>query len=260
MKKGKYKFIDESGDVGFLEKSYQSFWSVIPTLLLENDKIPLRAKRLYGLIASLCKKRGYCWATNKFLAQETRIPLGTIRKYLKKLENQNWIRLEIELKEGNKRRIFLTLPDFYKRWVSKNGHRDMPTIKSKREHRYVHKHEQTRTDIDNNKDNNKNIRLAEPTKRKEIKFPKEDYERVLNKYQKLKGIELKGKEFDPIIQEIKTMFMSERKPEEIIACMDWMNEDEFYQNKWTIKTIRLKLPEYLSGNLEEEIDVPEYAK
>lgn len=94
----------------------------------------------------------------------------------------------------------------------------------------------------------------------ERKYPKENYIKVEQAYIKLKKIKPQGDEWLPIQRDIKTMFKSGRTPKEIIRCMKWMAENDFYQDKWTITTVRKKLPEFLSGELEEEANIPEYAK
>lgn len=114
--------------------------------------------------------------------------------------------------------------------------------------------------VNNTNTISKDIGSDKPIVRKLVKFPKEVYNKILDTYQDLKSIELKGSEFQPIQRDIKTMLMNGRKLEDIIACMKWMNNDKFYQYKWTIKTVRFKLPEFLSGNLEEKADIPSYAK
>ncbi|MCL0091787.1 helix-turn-helix domain-containing protein [Dehalococcoidales bacterium] len=88
-------------------KIFQSFWTVIPTVIFEDERVPLRAKKLYGLISSLTQKEGYCWASNNFLAEKSKIPLGTVRRYLKLLKKLNYIDCEIN-EEGNQRKIWIT--------------------------------------------------------------------------------------------------------------------------------------------------------
>ena len=51
------------------------------------------------------------------------------------------------------------------------------------------------------------------------------------------------------------MFLSGRTPKEIIACMKYFSEDDFYKSVWTLKTVRLKLPEFvgkLASNEKQE--------
>ncbi len=86
------------------------------------------------------------------------------------------------------------------------------------------------------------IRLKQP-KRKEITFKKEWYTPVLEEYQRLKEITLQGQEFEPIRQGIKTMFMSGRTPEQVIAAMRDVARRDY--TEWTINTVKMKLPEIL---------------
>lgn len=92
-----------------------------------------------------------------------------------------------------------------------------------------------------------------PSKRKLISFNQEDYRRVLKEYQMLKGIELQGEEFNPVRQSIKTMFMSNRTPEEIITFMKWLaTSKEIWTKNWTINTVKKKIPEFLAGKFTKD--------
>ena len=104
--------------------------------------------------------------------------------------------------------------------------------------------------IKENDNKSKNTIRLVSTKRTDTSFPKDWYKQVIDKYQSLKGITLQGKEFLPVEQTCKTMFLSGRTPDQIIACMEFLNgaNSEIYQN-WTIRTIFKKLPEYLAGKL-----------
>jgi len=86
------------------------------------------------------------------------------------------------------------------------------------------------------------IRLKQP-KRKDMTFKKEWHDQVLKEYQQLKGITLQGEEFKPIRQAIKTMFMSGRTPEQVIAAMRNVAKRGYCE--WTINTVKMKLPEIL---------------
>lgn len=83
-------------------------------------------------------------------------------------------------------------------------------------------------------------------------FPKEWYDRVLAAYKTLKGITLNGKEYDPVMRDIKLMFLSSRTAEEITDCMQYFSSlgDDSVYSQWTIKTVRMKIPEFLSGKLK----------
>jgi hypothetical protein len=83
-----------------------------------------------------------------------------------------------------------------------------------------------------------------PLKRQDKTFAKEDYTRVIESYQKAKDIELKGKEYEPVQQSIKTMFMNGRTPDQIIMTIEWMQDNAEYE--WTINTVKNKIAEIIS--------------
>ncbi|MGI5826577.1 MAG: hypothetical protein ACOX50_04175 [Patescibacteria group bacterium] len=84
---------------------------------------------------------------------------------------------------------------------------------------------------------------AKHPKRKDISFKQELYQPVLEEYQRLKGITLQGEEFLPVQREIKTMLMSGRTPEQIIAVMRHISQKDWID--WTIRTVKIRLPDIL---------------
>jgi len=93
-------------------------------------------------------------------------------------------------------------------------------------------------------------RSDKPTARKNVSFPKADYTLVTEAYKRIKGITPKNGEWQPIQQSIKTMFLSDRTPAEIIGCMEALEKSsEEWTSNWTIDTVRRKLPEFVAGKL-----------
>jgi len=86
--------------------------------------------------------------------------------------------------------------------------------------------------------------------RKRKRFPKADYDKVIQAYEYYKGVKFEGDEYKPIQQTVKTMFMSRRTPKQIIAFMKWLaSSDESWTKLWTIRTVKMKLPEFVAGKL-----------
>ena len=79
-------------------------------------------------------------------------------------------------------------------------------------------------------------------KRVDQSFPREDYNRVIEVYQEAKDTKFEGKEYDPIMQSIKTMFTNGRTPEQIIAVIKHLEDAEY---SWTINTVKNKIAEIL---------------
>ena len=82
------------------DTKHYSYYTVMPTWLLMERKIPSRAKLLYGRIVSLSDKTGYCWASNEYLSKETGIPKRTMQVYLTLLEKYKLIKRVIRKRVG----------------------------------------------------------------------------------------------------------------------------------------------------------------
>lgn len=95
------------------------------------------------------------------------------------------------------------------------------------------------------------------SKRGKISFKKEDYNLLLKEYEELKGISLQGQEVKPVLQAIKSMFLSGRTTEQILACMQWCASE--WPQKWTIGTVQRKIPEFVAGKFTKD-DAWEYAQ
>jgi SOS-response transcriptional repressor LexA len=82
----------------------REYYYKIPAKLVESKKHTKAI--LYGLIKSLCRKKGHCWASNPFLAKKIGLKnSGNISRYIKELEREGWIKTEVK---GNQRKIWLT--------------------------------------------------------------------------------------------------------------------------------------------------------
>ncbi len=70
---------------------------------MENGKLAKAA--LYSVIESLCRRNGYCWASNEYLANKIgRKNPGNISQYIQELKRDGWIKIEINM---HKRKIWL---------------------------------------------------------------------------------------------------------------------------------------------------------
>jgi len=76
-------------------------WGIIPNKILHDENISPGAKIVYCAISSLCAERGYCWATNTYIAGLFGISNATVSGYLTQLEKY----LIFENRTSFKRRI-----------------------------------------------------------------------------------------------------------------------------------------------------------
>ena len=90
------------------ELNKPSYYAVIPATVLFNEKLKPNEKLLYAVITSLANKEGYCFASNKYLAEKLKVDPKTISNWITNLRKQNYIYVEIlrnEKQEITERKI-----------------------------------------------------------------------------------------------------------------------------------------------------------
>jgi biotin operon repressor len=183
-------------------------------------------------------KKGQFITGRKKLKELTNIPETTIERALTYLEKSGH---QIEQQKTTKFRLITIL-----NWEK------YQQVDSKADNRRTTDGQQTDTINKGNNDNNE-IRLSGCKPRKDNfetdKYPKEEYTKVLNAYQKIKEVKLQGAEFLPIMREIKIMFKSARKADEIIEALEVCNDN--YED-WSMNTVRMKIADVISGKLKSK--------
>ena len=104
------------------------YYSVIPATVLYNKELKANEKLLYAIITSLACKEGYCFASNKYLAEKLDVNPKTISSWISDLKNKNFIVVELIRNENNQiiqRKIYINdvpypLNNGYQ-YQSKNG-------------------------------------------------------------------------------------------------------------------------------------------
>lgn len=72
------------------------YYAVIPASVRYDEKLTPNAKLLYGEITALCKKQGYCWATNDYFAQLYKTSDKTIGRWIKSLIDKKFIYTKVK--------------------------------------------------------------------------------------------------------------------------------------------------------------------
>lgn len=80
------------------------YYSVIPATILYNKELKANEKLLYAIITSLACKEGYCFATNKYLAEKLGVNPKTISSWISDLRDRNFIKIEL-IRNENKQII-----------------------------------------------------------------------------------------------------------------------------------------------------------
>lgn len=86
------------------------YYSVIPATILYNKELKANEKLLYAIITSLACKEGYCFATNKYLAEKLGVNPKTISSWISDLQKRKFIIVELirnENKQIIQRKIYI---------------------------------------------------------------------------------------------------------------------------------------------------------
>ena len=147
------------------------YYSVIPATVLYNKELKANEKLLYAIITSLSCKEGYCFASNKYLAEKLDVNPKTISSWISDLKNKNFIVVELIRNENNQiiqRKIYVDdvpypLNNGY-HYQSKNG-------------QAIHQNMEDNNIRFNNKNNNKGHRKFISNYENQRQYTKEFLER-----------------------------------------------------------------------------------
>ena len=90
---------------------------VIPTSLLGDNRLTFLERLLLINILSLCKKKGYCWATNEYFKNLFSVSKQTISKSISSLSKHGYIVLEYDKKEKNNSKRIIMLSEVLKNQI-----------------------------------------------------------------------------------------------------------------------------------------------
>ena len=90
-----------------MAKKRPSFYGILPAAVRYDAEIPFGARVLYAEITALCGREGYCWATNKYFAENFGQTPRTVQSWLSALQDRGHISIEIDREHGNERHIWI---------------------------------------------------------------------------------------------------------------------------------------------------------
>lgn len=79
-----------------------NYYSIIPADVRYDKDLTPNAKLLYAEISSLCNMNGKCTASTKYFLELYGVSRVSIQKWLKCLEDKNYIKRVVKYKEGSK--------------------------------------------------------------------------------------------------------------------------------------------------------------
>lgn len=83
--------------MGHLEPAY---YAIIPANVRYDNRLTPNAKLLYGEITSLCNKKGFCWANNRYFSELYKVRIETVSIWINSLIKCGHIESKIIYKEG----------------------------------------------------------------------------------------------------------------------------------------------------------------
>lgn len=94
-----------------MAKENPNYYAIIPSFVRYDKDLTANEKLMYGEITALSNKDGFCWSKNKYFANLYDVTTQTVSRWLKHLEDKEYIHREIIRNEKNqiiKRKIFIT--------------------------------------------------------------------------------------------------------------------------------------------------------
>lgn len=91
------------GRTGVIENA--NYYAVIPAIVRYDKELSPLARLMYGEIAALSNKEGYCWANNSYFAELYNVTKETVSRWLAQLEKKKYIKTTLIYKNGTKQII-----------------------------------------------------------------------------------------------------------------------------------------------------------
>lgn len=82
--------------------SKPDYYTVMPAVIRYDSRLKANEKIIFSEIVTLASKNGYCYASNKYLAELYGVSIVTISKWINRLINLGYLKYENEYLEGTK--------------------------------------------------------------------------------------------------------------------------------------------------------------
>lgn len=102
-----------------MERDIEPFIKLVfPTSLLGDKNLTTLERLLLIYILSLCKKKGYCWAKNRYLSEKFGVSKQTISKSISSLSKYDYIVVKHSNKEKNDDKRKIIISEVFKKRIS----------------------------------------------------------------------------------------------------------------------------------------------
>lgn len=102
-----------------MKKDIEPFISlVLPESVLGDNRLTYFERLLLIELASLCKKNGYCWPTNRYFMNKFECTKTTVSKSISSLSKYGYIDIEINNSEKNNSKRIIRLTEVLKKRIT----------------------------------------------------------------------------------------------------------------------------------------------
>lgn len=91
-----------------------NFYSVLPAHIRYSEVLSDFEKILFSEIVALANALGYCYASNNYFAKVYKKSTRTISQAISNLAKYEYVKIAIDKENGNKRRIYVVLENYFK--------------------------------------------------------------------------------------------------------------------------------------------------
>lgn len=85
----------------------QAYYAILPASVRYDNRLKASEKLIYCELTCLCKKEGYCWATNAYFANLYGVSKETVSRWFSNLQDCGYIKICLDSEYDNGRRIIL---------------------------------------------------------------------------------------------------------------------------------------------------------
>ena len=115
-------------------EDYIVIYAIVPKYIYETKKLTPEDKLIAERIIYLCKKEGFCWITNKSLAEMYHITVETASRHIKKLEDIGLIKCIYDYNEKKTRRVIRLVDNIWTNWSNRCRSNNQTDIDQKVKH------------------------------------------------------------------------------------------------------------------------------
>lgn len=85
-----------------MEEQQRSYYAIIPANVRYDKDLAPNAKLLYGEITALCNEKGYCWASNQYLAELYGVSVLSVKRWVNSLVTKGYVYRTLTYKPNSK--------------------------------------------------------------------------------------------------------------------------------------------------------------